>query len=641
MLDRKRGRRSRPDGGHAGARVLLLVALSALAVALGLLGAIGAFATGGAPTAESRHSVEITKSEAVLEAKVFPHGSATQCEFEYGTTKGALTEKKPCVFEPGSRNIGVPEDLILTGLSEGTTYYWRIHASNEHGADNGEEKSFTTLPTAPHSNTEAAEQVKHTQATLTGFVTPNGSAVTQCYFQWGTEKGVLPETAPCAQSVGAGGEPSEPVFVSANLSGLAESHVYYFRLVSKNGLGEDVGGQEHFETLPAPPHANTEGANNIERTTANLWGYARPNGSKITACKFEYGVAPNLTKSATCASFGALSGEGREPVNAPVEGLLEGTEYSVRLVVTNALGTDEGEILNFETLPAGPNVFMHNAQNVTAHSAELVAAVNPKEAPTECYFEYGTTQALGHVVACENSPGEGNELVKVRAKISGLEANTNYQVRVEAFNEKGSDRGGEGEKHNFTTAAGNEPPEVNKVKPKHGTSAGGNKVIVQGRHFEEVTAVDFGFAAGTIIKVEPGNAKNEGKIEVEPPPGVGKVDVTVWTASNGSSQITSKDRYEYGKPFVSSLSPNEGPDTGGTEVTVTGNGFELGQHGTTFLFGKVEASSVECTSTTTCLVIAPAAEERHHAPVSSVKVRAVVGNGKSPNESGDVFKYTH
>ncbi len=615
--------------------------VAVLAVAMGLLGAMGAFASGGAPGAESRHSVEITRHEAVLEAKVFPHGSETECEFEYGTTKGALNQTAKCLFKPGSRNIGVPEFANLTGLNESTTYYWRIHASNEHGTVNGDEKSFTTLPTAPHANTEPAEDVKHTQATLNGFVTPNDSEITQCYFEWGTEKENLTQVANCAQTVPTGGEPSEPVFVSANLGSLAESTTYYFRLVAKNAFGEDVGGKHNFETLPAAPHANSEGAKFIERNTATLWGYARPNGSKITACNFEYGIAPNITTTVPCESFGVLSGETREEVKVPVSGLQEGTEYSVRLVVTNSQGTDTSEVANFVTLPAGPNVLMHFAHNVTATSAELVAAVNPKESPTECYFEYGTTQALGHVAPCENSPGEGDELVKVHAKISGLTPNTTYQVRVEAFNEKGSDRGGEGEKHNFTTAEGNKAPIVNKVTPKKATAAGGNVVKINGDFFEEVTAVDFGFAEGTIDKVEAGNVNKEGFIEVTAPPGVGKVDITVFTAHNGSSAITSKDVYQYGKPFITSLTPSEGSVSGGTEVTVEGAGFELG-HGTEFVFGKIKATSVECASTISCVVVAPPAEIKVHHKVAKpvageVKVYAIVNGTKSTKAK---FTYT-
>ncbi len=238
--------------------MLLAGVVGLLAVALGLLGAMGAFASGGAPGAESKHSVEITRHEAVLEAKVFPHGSETECEFEYGTTKGALNQKAKCLFKPGSRNIGVPEFANLTGLEESTTYYWRIHASNEHGPVNGEEKSFTTLPTAPHANTEPTEDVKHTQATLTGFVTPNDSEVTECFFEWGTNKEDLTEVANCAQSRSPHrrrtvrtrvrvGEPQRP----------RRKH----DLLLPSGRQERLRrrhrqAKHNFETLPAAPHAN-------------------------------------------------------------------------------------------------------------------------------------------------------------------------------------------------------------------------------------------------------------------------------------------------------------------------------------------------------------------------------------------------
>ena len=108
------------------------------------------------------------------------------------------------------------------------------------------------------------------------------------------------------------------------------------------------------------------------------------------------------------------------------------------------------------------------------------------------------------------------------------------------------------------------------------------------------------------MKVENGNVNKEGVIEVIAPPGAsGNVDITVFTVHNGSSAITSKDKYQYKKSFITSLSPNEGPVAGGTEVTVKGAGFELA-HGTEFVFGKVKATSVECASTTSCVVISAA-----------------------------------
>lgn len=612
--------------------MLLVGALSATALALALLGAIGAFASGGPAGAKSERTVEVTRTEAVLTATVFPHGAETECQFEYGTEEGVLDKVAACTFAPGSRSIGVPETANLKGLTQDTVYFWRIHAHNTNGGENGAEQSFTTLPHAPGANTEAASEVKRTSATLTGIVHANGSEVTECYFEWGPSEESLTERTPCVQTEFKGSsEPSEEVEATAHISGLAETHVYYYRLFAKNSVGEHLGGRTHLETLPAPPRINPEHSRLVTRNSATLWGYVNPNDSKVTECYFLYGPEGEVNKRAECESFGAGSGETHEEVTAKVEGLHESTRYQVLLVAANAIGSNEGGPTAFETEPSEPLVMMHHARDVTATGAELSASVNPNSTETACYFEYGTTPALGSVAPCEKSAGNGDEWVHVGAKVSGLTRDTTYLVRVVAFNEHGSDRGGEGEHHNFTTANGGEAPVVEKLTPKKGTSAGGNVVKIKGKHFEDVTAVYFGFVEGTL------KSESVEQIEAIAPPGVGKVDITVAT-TNGTSQISSKDVYTYGKPEIKSLTPDEGPDTGGTEVTVTGNGFEVGQHGTEFVFGKSTATSVECTSTTTCTVVAPPTREKHGAhEKGAMKVVAKVNGGKSNKPS---FTYT-
>src|SRR6185312_16479729 len=97
-------------------------------------------------------------------------------------------EHAPCAFSPGSRPIDVPEYANLTGLASSTVYYFRVHAKNESGETSGEELQFTTLVTAPGTNTEAATELERTGATLNAFVRPNGSLVTECFFEYGTVK---------------------------------------------------------------------------------------------------------------------------------------------------------------------------------------------------------------------------------------------------------------------------------------------------------------------------------------------------------------------------------------------------------------------------------------------------------------------
>jgi DNA-binding beta-propeller fold protein YncE len=59
-------------------------------------------------------------------------------------------------------------------------------------------------------------------------------------------------------------------------------------------------------------------------------------------------------------------------------------------------------------------------------------------------------------------------------------------------------------------------------------------------------------------------------------------------------------------PTLSAVSPSEGPASGNVEVTVTGTGFSTTSGATTIKFGSTAATSVNCTSTTTCTAVEPA-----------------------------------
>jgi hypothetical protein len=112
------------------------------------------------------------------------------------------------------------------------------------------------------------------------------------------------------------------------------------------------------------------------------------------------------------------------------------------------------------------------------------------------------------------------------------------------------------------------------------------------------------------------------------------MDVIVATP-NGTSAISSKDHFKYEAPTVTGVSPNTGSKTGGTSVTVTGSGFALGTTATTFKFGTVLAMSVDCISTTSCTVVAPA----HKAGTVDLKATVATSSSKA-NPPADQFTYS-
>lgn len=173
-------------------------------------------------------------------------------------------------------------------------------------------------------------------------------------------------------------------------------------------------------------------------------------------------------------------------------------------------------------------------------------------------------------------------------------------------------------------------PTVTKVSPKRGPANGKTTVTITGTSFYGITAVKFGSATSPQIVINSPTS-----ISAESPASTtGRVDITVVSA-NGTSATTSKDRFTFEAPTVTSVDPSSGSTAGGYKVTVDGSGFALGS-ATTFKFGTAAASSVDCTSTTSCTMLVPAA-----AKTGTVYVIATVGKKSSKKEPpGDQFTYS-
>jgi alpha-tubulin suppressor-like RCC1 family protein len=172
------------------------------------------------------------------------------------------------------------------------------------------------------------------------------------------------------------------------------------------------------------------------------------------------------------------------------------------------------------------------------------------------------------------------------------------------------------------------PPTVTKIVPKTGPAGGGTTVTITGTDLNGASAVKFGSISASSFTVNSATTITA----VSPAELAGSVDVTVTTAW-GTSATSLADRFKF-VPTVTGLSPATGSSAGGSSVTVAGTGFATGVAATKFKFGSTPASSVNCTSTTSCTVVAPA-----HA-VGTVDVKATVNKVSSPrSRPADQFTY--
>ena len=173
-------------------------------------------------------------------------------------------------------------------------------------------------------------------------------------------------------------------------------------------------------------------------------------------------------------------------------------------------------------------------------------------------------------------------------------------------------------------------PAIKKLAPRTGPAAGGTVVTITGSGFTGTTAVSFGPVPASSFKVNSSTS-----ITAEAPPGTtGTVDVRI-TDPAGTSPVATADHFKYARPIVTAVAPNTGSKSGGTPVSITGTGFAVGVT-TTFLFGKVAATSVNCTSSTSCTAVSPAATK-----AATVDVIAKVGGVKGKkNAPADHFTYS-
>ena len=127
-------------------------------------------------------------------------------------------------------------------------------------------------------------------------------------------------------------------------------------------------------------------------------------------------------------------------------------------------------------------------------------------------------------------------------------------------------------------------PTVTSVNPASGPT--GTVVTIKGTGFSAASTVTFGSVAAT----PPVTFVNNTQLTAIAPAGTGTVDVQVNTAGQTSAtSATAKFTYTATGPTVANINPATGPATGGTVVTINGNGFATGS---TVTFGGAAATKV-------------------------------------------------
>jgi hypothetical protein len=407
-------------GGVMTGKRTVLFAVAASVVPLVLFGAI---ARAAAPTATTGPATAIGATTATVTGTVVPGGQATSWYVQYGTSTsyGAQTAKA----NAGSGTTAVNITSNLASLKAGSTYHYRVVATNTAGTVHGSDAVFTTL-TPPGATTGSATGIGTTTATLNGTVDPN-SRDTTFYFEYGTSTTYGTKTA--VKSAGAGASPQNE---AVGISKLQVGKTYHFRIVATSDAGTSSGADATFTTSSAPV-AETTDASPVAVTTATLRGQVTPNGLSTTWW-FEYGTS--LSYGQKTASQSAGSGTTARPVSDGVTKLAAGKSYHFRLVAQNSSGRVFGVDRLFTTVGA-PRATTGAAQSIGPDTAQLTGSLDTLGRSTTWWFDYGTTTKYGRSTT-HRSAGSKAGTQAVTAPLTGLAANTAYHYRLVARSDGGT-----------------------------------------------------------------------------------------------------------------------------------------------------------------------------------------------------------
>lgn len=354
------------------------------------------------PGARTGAASNITATSADLGGKVNAYGSSTTCEFEYATNDqftGSSTQ--PCSAAVGSGTSEVPVGATLTGLTGGTTYYYRLLATNANGTITGSRASFQTT----------AQQWLLTVIPVgTGSVSADSGSISNCSTSGGTCSGPYTDGS------------------TVTLTATVPAH----SIVTWSGGGcsghavQCVVGPLHADTTVTATFTPIKHTVTVNKTGGGTVT-SSPTGINCGAtCSAQFNEADSVTLTAAAATNSTFTGWSG--------GGCSGTGTCV--VTVNADTTVTATFAQ-----NAPSATTGAASGVTQTAATLGGTVDPRGAATTCKFQYGTSTSYGSEAPCAAAPGSGSGGVAVSAALSGLTAGTTYHFRVVATNAGGTTNG--------------------------------------------------------------------------------------------------------------------------------------------------------------------------------------------------------
>ncbi len=385
----------------------------------------------GTPDVSDPTASSVDAETATVSLNVNSNGYATSAVLEVSTNTDFSNSirRSITVSEYDGSYTSISESVDLANLAPRTLHYARVIATNTFGSMTSSVSMFTTLGTEPVVSDVTASNITGNEATATFRVNPSRlrttiSAEFSSDLNFQSDLQSYPLT-------GASG--TLDVTRSINLTGLQPRTRYYSRAIATNRLGTTVGNVSSFLTIGSSPSVVSFTTSASVRSISLDVTVA--TGASSGSVRAEASTTSNF---ATVLTSNTSTFTSTEPTNhqLTITGMQARTDYFVRVIATNQVGTHTSAAETVRTMGGAPSVSTPTVQP-SSHGASFQLQFDANGLDTEVTLLFTTRNGTDDPYELFIRQSDTFGLQDVYYTLEELRPGMTYEVALIARNEAG------------------------------------------------------------------------------------------------------------------------------------------------------------------------------------------------------------
>ena len=323
---------------------------------------------------------------------------------------------------------------VATGLSNGTTYYFKVAAINASGTGSASPPSTGIVPySVPIAASAPTGSSGNSQVAL-AWTAPsaNGSAITGYEVQVSTSS-----TGPFANAAGCTTAATSTA-TSCTATGLANGTAYYFTIAAINAAGTASASTASASVVPNTTADTASAPTGVagDSQVALSWTPPSNSGTAITGYRVQVATSSGGTYS---NATGCTAGLTSTATTCTATGLANGTAYYFKVAAINAAGTGTASAASASVTPYGVPVAA-SAPTGTSGNTQVVlvwAAPNANGSAITGYQVQVSTSSAGVYTDATGCTTAATSTATT-CTATGLTNGTAYYFKIAAINAAGT-----------------------------------------------------------------------------------------------------------------------------------------------------------------------------------------------------------